>query len=300
VSPSLLNLLLFVLTVGACFALFQAVWRDEAITANRLRREADAQRGRSGRFSALIQQAIDRWPAGSPAGSPGERALSTTLTYAGFRGARASAMFQLVRAALMIGLTLIGIAFAASIGRPVLSIGAMGCALGYILPTLAMRRMATKRQKRIKDELPDVLALLVVSLEAGIGFNEVVKLVGREAERQGQVMGQELSATAAQMTAGRSLEDGLKDLGERTGVDEVKSLAALVIQSEKAGARMAAALRASAELLISQRRLAAEEAANKTAVKMLIPLVFLILPALLLIILGPAIIQILQLFKVAS
>jgi tight adherence protein C len=142
--------------------------------------------------------------------------------------------------------------------------------------------------------------LLVVSLEAGIGFGEVVKLVGREAERQGRVMGQELSATAAHMTAGRNLEDSLKDLGERTGVDEVKSLAALMIQSEKVGARMASALRASAELLNSQRRLAAEEAAHKTAVKMLIPLVFLILLASLLMILGPAIIQILRMFNVAS
>jgi len=251
VSPSLLNLLLFVLTVGACFALFQAVWRDQATVANRLRGEAETQRRISGKFSALVQQVIDRWPAGSPAVSPSKRKLSSILSYAGFRGAKASATFQLVRAALMMGLALIGIAIAASIGKSLLGIGAMGCALGYILPTLAMRRMAIARQRCIKTELPDVLALLVVSLEAGIGFGEVIRLVGREAERQGRVMGQELSATAAQMTAGRSLEDSLKDLGERTGVDEVKSLAALVIQSEKAGARMAPALRASAELLNS-------------------------------------------------
>lgn len=299
-SLSLLNLLLFVLAAGACFALLQAVWRDKATVANRLRREAATQRRISGRFSALVQQAVDRWPAGSPAASPAERSLSSTLTYAGFRGAKANPMFQLFRAALMIGLTLIGIALAASTGKSVLVIGATGCAVGYILPTLAIRRIATARQRRIKAELPDILALLVVSLEAGIGFSEVVKLVGREAERQGRVMGQELSATAAQMTAGRSLEDSLKDLGERTGVEEVKSLAALVIQSEKVGARMAPALRASAELLNSQRRLAAEEAANKTAVQMLIPLVFLILPALMLIILGPAIIQIFRMFVSAS
>jgi Flp pilus assembly protein TadB len=156
----LLNLLLFVLTVGACFALFQAVWRDQATVANRLRGEAETQRRISGKFSALIEQTIDRWPAGSPAASPAERALSTTLTYAGFRGAKAKAMFQLARAALMIGLTLIGIALAASIGKSVLGIGAMGCALGYIVPTLAVRRIATARQRRIKAELPDVLVLL--------------------------------------------------------------------------------------------------------------------------------------------
>ena len=100
-SPSLLNLLLFVLTVGACFALFQAVWRDQATVANRLRGEAETQRRISGKFSALVQQVIDRWPAGSPAVSPSKRKLSSILSYAGFRGAKASATFQLVRAALM-------------------------------------------------------------------------------------------------------------------------------------------------------------------------------------------------------
>ena len=299
-SPSLLNLLLLVLTAGACFALFEAVWQHKAPVAKRLQREAETERRISDRFSTIVEQAINRWPGGSPAARSAERTFSSTLTYAGFRGARASATFQLARVALIIGLTFIGSAFAASIGKSVLGFAAIGCALGYIVPTVAVRRIATARQRRIKAELPDLLALIVVSLEAGIGFGEVVKLVGREVERQGRVMGQELSATAAQMAAGRTLEDSLKDLGERTGVDEVKSLVALLIQSEKVGARMAPALRASAELLNSQRRLAAEEAAHKTAVKMLIPLVFLILPALILIVLGPAIIQILRLFVFAS
>jgi tight adherence protein C len=141
------------------------------------------------------------------------------------------------------------------------------------------------------------LALLVVSLEAGVGMSEAIKMVGRELERQGRVMGQELSATATHVSAGRSMEDALKDLGERTGVDEVKSLVALAIQSEKVGARIAPALRASAELLSSQRRLAAEEAAHKASVKMLFPLVFLILPAMLLIVLGPAMIQMFRMFN---
>jgi tight adherence protein C len=299
-SPLMLYLLLFVLTAGACFALSQVVWQDKNTVDRRLRGEPETQRRISGRVSAVVQQAIDRWPVGPPAESPAGRKLSSTLTYAGFRGARAGALFQLVRGTLMIGLTLVGGAVAVSLGRSLLNIAAMGAVLGYAVPTMAIRQRAKARQRRIKAELSDVLALLVVSLEAGIGFAEVVKLVGREAERQGRVMGQELTATAAQMTAGRSLEDSLRDLGDRTGVDEIKSLVALVIQSEKAGSRMAPALRASAEQINSQRRLAAEEAAHKTAVKMLLPLVLLILPALLLIVMGPAIIQIFRTFSPAS
>jgi tight adherence protein C len=297
VSPLLLYLLLFVLTAGACAALYQAVSRGQGAVANRLRREAQTQRRVSGQLPAVVQRAIDRWPAGPPEGSAAQQKLSSTLVKAGFRNPQAGAIFQLTRVSLMIGFALLGFAVAVSLGGSVPALAAMGSILGYLVPTLVIRRIATARQRRIKAELPDTLALLVVSLEAGIGFSEVVKLVGREVERQGRVMGQELSATAAQMAAGRSLEDSLKELGERTGVDEVKSLVALAIQSEKVGASMAPALRASAEMLNSQRRLAAEEAAHKTAVKMLVPLVFLILPALMLIVLGPAAIQIFRMFS---
>jgi tight adherence protein C len=145
-------------------------------------------------------------------------------------------------------------------------------------------------------ELPDVLTVIVVSLEAGIGVSEVLRLVGRETQRQGKILGRELTMTSAQMAAGMSFEDTLKDFGTRTGVDEIRSLAALLIQSEKIGARLAPALRAAAELLNARRRMSAEEAARKTSIKMLFPLVFFILPAMLLVILGPAVIQLMAVF----
>ena len=297
--PLLLSLLLLVLTAAACFTLYQAVWRNDAAVANRLLGGAAGKRGVSERFSALARRAARR-PSEPQARSATRRKLSSTLTYAGFRSAEAAAVFQIARAALMIGLAVIGAALSAALSKSLFGGAALGCLLGYMLPSLVIRRLARLRQRRISAELPDVLALLVISLEAGIGFNEVIKLVGREAERQGRVLGQELSATAAQMAAGRSLEDSLKDLGERIGIDEVKALVALAIQSNKVGASMAPALRANADLLTSQRRLAAEEAAHKTAVKMLIPLVFLILPAMMLIILGPAAIQIIKMFSAAK
>lgn len=295
-SPLLLYSLVFVLTAAACFTFYRGIWHSEPLIAQRLTGEAHTKRRLAGAVSAVVQQAIDRWPAEQQAASPLERKLPGTLTFAGFRGPRAIATFQVARGSLMIGLALLGVALAVSFGKSVIGIAATMCFLGYVLPTYAIRRIATKRKRRIKAELPDVLALLVVSLEAGVGLSEAVKLVGREVERQGRAMGQELSATSAQMSAGRSTEDSLRDLGERTGVDEVKSLAALAIQSQKAGAQIAPALRASADLLNSQRRLAAEEMAHKAAVKMLIPLVFLILPAMLMIVLGPAALQLLRMF----
>jgi tight adherence protein C len=296
-SPLLLYLLLFALTVAACFTFYRALWHPGISVADRLSSEAETKRRLSGNLSFALQQAIGRWPAKQSIASPAEQKLSSTLSYAGFRSIQAVMLFQLTRGALMIFLTLFGVSMAAAFHKSILGAGAIGCLLGYILPTLIIRRLASARQRRIKAELPDILALLVVSLEAGVGFSEAVKLVGREAERQGRLLGQELSTTAAHMGAGRSLADSLKDLGERNGVEELKTMAALAIQSDKAGAQIAPALRASAELLTSQRRLAAEEAAHKTAVKMLVPLVFLILPAMLLIVLGPAMIQMLRMFN---
>lgn len=295
-SPLLLYSLVFLLTAAACFTFFHGIWHSGAPIAQRLSGEADTRRRLAGAVSAVVQHAVERWPAEQQAASPLERKLPRTLMFAGFRGSRAMATFQVIRGSLMIGLALLGVVLAAWFGKSVIGIAATMCFLGYMIPTYTIRRIATKRKRRIKAELPDVLALLVVSLEAGVGLSEAVKLVGREVERQGRAMGQELAATAAQISAGRSIEDSLKDLGERTGVDEVKSLAALAIQSQKAGAQIAPALRASAELLNSQRRLAAEEMAHKAAVKMLIPLVFLILPAMLMIVLGPAALQLLRMF----
>ncbi len=293
----MLNSLVVILTAVACYSLYRAVGRSDLPVAERLAGEAEAKRRLSGGFSNVLKQAMDRLPTNAANPNSTERKLSTTLTYAGFRSGQAVAAFQLIRGALMIGLALAGLLLAASFGRSVLIAAALGCLLGYLVPTLVIKRLATKRQRRLLLELPDVLSLLVVTLEAGVGWGEAVKLVGREAERQERIMGQELSTTSAQMSAGRSMEDSLKDLGERTGVDEVKSMAALAIQSQKAGAQIAPALRASAELLSSRRRLAAEEMAHKAAVKMLVPLVFLILPAMMMIVLGPAIIQILRMFS---
>jgi len=146
----------------------------------------------------------------------------------------------------------------------------------------------------ITRELPAVLDLLVVSLEAGLSIGDSIRTVGLQVERQGHVLGYELSIVASEMVAGLRLEDCLRNLGERTGVEDLKSVSSLLIQSEKIGGSLGPALRASAEQLVTNRRLRAEEAAQKSAVKMLIPLVLFTLPAMIIVILGPAILQIIR------
>ena len=295
--PTIIDLLVFSLTLLVCLALYQAFSNSRNSVESRLAVDSGETPTRTlpSRFFSLVQ-----WSAGKNTDfrprTPFEQKLDLTLARAGFRRKGAVALFVFLRSALMIGLALLAVSIGALFGKSLLGAAAVGCLLGYALPTFVVERIARNRRRRIFRELPDLLALMVVSLEAGIGIAEVVKLVGIETERQGRVMGAELSATAAQMEAGRGLEDSLHDLGERTGVDEVKSLVALIVQSERVGASLAPALRASADLLNSRRKLAAEESAHKTAVQMLFPLIFLILPAMMLIVLGPAVLQISRIF----
>ena len=170
----------------------------------------------------------------------------------------------------------------------------LGGSAGYMLPYAVLKRLKHRRQLELTRELPAVLDLLVVSLEAGLSIADGIKTVGQYVERQGHILGTELSIAASEMIAGLRLEDSLRNLGDRTGVDDIKSVSSLLIQSEKIGGSLGPALRASADQLVTKRRLRAEETAQKSAVKMLIPLVLFTLPAMIIVILGPAILQILR------
>jgi tight adherence protein C len=296
-DPFVLSILIFTLTLLGGITLSQTLFGTREDLDERL----SIQPGERSKIGAIQTHRLLRWRVRrlreTQAKSAPEQKLPDTLTQAGFRGVESVARFQLGRFAMMVAGVIIGLLFCV-VTRKSWVLGAAGGFLaGYIVPTIVIGRLAKARRRKMTRELPDVLALIVVSLEAGIGVAEVLKLVGRETLRQGHVLGRELALTSAQMAAGMSFEDTLKDFGARTGVDEIRSLAALLIQSEKIGARLAPALRAAADLLNSRRRLAAEEAARKTSIKMLFPLVFFILPAMLLVILGPAVIQLMDVFR---
>jgi tight adherence protein C len=162
------------------------------------------------------------------------------------------------------------------------------------LPSYYVGRRARKRQNAIARQLSDVLDLLVVCVEAGLGLFEAIKIVGTESERQKQEIGRELALVTSEISAGATLGQALRNLAERTAVEDIKPLAATLIQSEQLGAQIAPALHASSDALRTRRRLRAEEAAQRTTIKILFPLVLFVLPAMLLVIVGPAIIQILH------
>jgi tight adherence protein C len=160
--------------------------------------------------------------------------------------------------------------------------------LGHLMANYWLNGQAQKRIRAVTHALPDSLDLMVVCLEAGIGLNAAIARVGEERASFRDPLGNEFRQVAAEMRGGRPREEALHDLGERNGVEDLKSLTALVIQSHKLGASMAKTLRSHADLLRTKRRQRAEEAARKLPIKVLIPLATLLLPPLFVVVVGPA------------
>jgi tight adherence protein C len=228
---------------------------------------------------------------------PRQRRVAAALAHAGYLGMDKLAIFGLIQVVVGGVFALLGTWVAWGNGSTGIDVGIVFGIVGYILPLTVLRRMGRKRLIRIARELPAILDLMIVCLEAGLGLAEAVRLVGREAERYGQVLGTEFGVAAAEMSTGVALGDSLRNLADRSGSDELKNLAALIVQSDQMGTRLGPALRASGEQFAAKRRSRAEEKAQRSAVHMLFPLVTLILPAMLIVILGPAVIQVMAVFR---
>jgi tight adherence protein C len=227
--------------------------------------------------------------------SPRAIKLNQALAQAGYRKGESYYQVHYLTIALAIlgGLAGYGVA---AIGFPErtqpLMVGLLGASAGFLVPTYYVRYKARARRIAITGQLADALDLLVVSVEAGLGISEAIKVVGEEAEHQKQEIGREFSLVAADMSAGATMGEALRALAVRTGVEDLKPLAATLIQSEKLGSRIGPALRASSDSLRERRRLRAEEAAHKMTIKMVFPLGLLVLPAMIMLSAGPALIQV--------
>jgi tight adherence protein C len=167
----------------------------------------------------------------------------------------------------------------------------LGC-VGFYLPKLVLGHLKSTRQKEIFLTLPDALDLLVVCVESGLGLDAALRKVTEEMKGHAKVMCEELALANLQLQMGRPRREVLHDLGVRTGVDDVKSLAAILIQADRFGASIAQALRVQSDSMRTRRRQIAEEKAAKTAVKLIFPLVLFIFPAIFVVLCGPAAIQI--------
>ncbi len=159
-------------------------------------------------------------------------------------------------------------------------------ALGYMLPVVLLGRQITARKKAITKALPDALDLLCISVEAGLAFDLALQ---RVADKWDDELSREFRRVLKDMQLGRSRREALKDLADRTGVDDVKTFTAAVIQADQLGVSMSKILRIQSDQMRVRRRQRAEELAQQAPIKMLFPMVFLIFPALFVVILGPAV-----------
>lgn len=217
------------------------------------------------------------------------------LIQAGFRHPMSYTVYFWVRAVLPASLFILGLVFGKAIGmenQKIFLLGALGLLFGFLFPIAFLRWKIRKRQEEITDYLPDALDLLVVCVEAGLGLNAAFVKISEEFKLSSPTLSEEFDIVNREMVAGKPRIDALRSLSERTGVEEVKSLVAMLIQTEKLGTSLAQSLRVHSDSLRTKRRQRAEEAAAKTTIKLVFPLVFLLFPALFVVILGPGIIQI--------
>jgi len=243
-------------------------------------------------YGRAILDGLKRVGRVAPHSSKETGKLQQKLIYAGYRSHEALIVFFGIRlgfALLMFLLLSSGILIRAN-----LMFALSACAVGYLLSSMVLGRLAQRRQHRIRLGLPDALDLLVVSVEAGLGLDQAIQRVGEELHFAHPDLAYELRMINLELRAGKARSEALRNLATRTGVDDIESLVALLVQTDKFGTSVAQSLRVHSETVRTKRRQRAEEAAAKTGVKMVFPLVFCIFPAIWVVTIGPAAIKFVQ------
>lgn len=220
--------------------------------------------------------------------------LRQSLVEAGFRSENAVVVYLSIRAASAILFLILGG------GISVYMYGATQAAMirllvigatGFYLPILGLRILGNKRKQQIFLGLPDALDLMVVCVEAGLGLDQAMRRVAQEMKKSYRTVADEFGLCNLHLQMGRAKGQVLQDLGQRTGVDDLRALASILIQADKFGSSVATALRVQSESMRTRRQQIAEEKAAKTAVKLIFPLVLFIFPGIFVVLVGPAGIQ---------
>jgi tight adherence protein C len=223
--------------------------------------------------------------------------LRRRLTEAGFRNETAVGIFLGLKfIGLIIGLTFSGgtALFTVGLTQKALFYTVLASAGMFYLPDAIVWLIARHRKDSIFLGLPDVLDLLVVCVEAGLGLDQAMRKVSEEMKKSCRLLSEEFALCNFHLQMGKARNEVLQDLGDRTGVDDLRSLAAILIQADKFGSSVAQALRVQSDSMRTRRRQLAEEKAAKTAVKLIFPLVIFIFPAIFVVLVGPAAITIIN------
>ena len=234
--------------------------------------------------------------------------LADLLAKAGYPGGLGVGQLQAVRLLLAGGCGLVLLMFGVTLrlvfgsnqltSAPMLLLSFMaGAVIGYVSLPFVLRRLIKKRQREISKQLPDVLDLITIAVEAGMGFDAAMDRVG---QRYVGAMGEELVRTNNEIRMGRPWNDAMRDLGDRTGVEDLRSLVTALLQSRELGVNLANVLQAQSLRLREERARRAREAAQKTPTKIIFPLVGCIFPTLFIVLMGPAVLKAMKQIKEAG
>jgi len=226
--------------------------------------------------------------------------LHKRLIQAGIYNERATSIFYGFKMGLLLVLPVVVLIFwwGQTVHRGMLiAIIAAVFFLGYMLPDIILDKLVKSRQNKIRAALPDTLDLMVVCVEAGQGLNAAIKRVSDDLMESSPIIARELLLVNLEIMAGLEREQALKNLGERTGVDDLISLCNILIQSDRFGTSIGQALRTQSDYMRIARQKKLEELAAKTPVKLVFPLLLFIFPAIMVVVLGPAIIRISAFFS---
>jgi tight adherence protein C len=285
-----LAIVLFLTIAAVAFTFGAAVYAPSSVIGSRLR-SLGFQKSQKPPRPALkerLEQALDPLSKALPL-SPSEVSRARGwLIQAGYRDARHLSLY--VGSRVLLALVGMGIVVAVSgFNSLPLMVGVGG--LGFFLPRFILKRMIKERQHRIKIALPDALDLTVICVEAGLALDQALLRVGEDLRHVHPELSNEFQMVNLEMRAGKPRIEALHNLAARTGADDIRALVGTLVQTDRFGTSIAQALRVHSDSLRTERRQRAEEQAAKTTIKMVLPLVLFILPSILIVTLGPAMIQ---------
>lgn len=234
--------------------------------------------------------------------APKEQSKYTRMLVAA--GMKKESLYLFIGSKVALGLALPGIyvlAYALPKGilmepEPLLYVAGLAI-IGFLLPSIWLTRKVKNRQIEIFHTLPDILDLLTVCVEAGLGIDSALNRTCENPQFEGNPLAEELRIATREIRAGKPRSDALRDMADRTMVEDVKAFVTMLVQTERFGTSLSLALRVHSESLRTKRRQIAEEKAAKTAVKILFPLIFFIFPALMITLIGPAYFKLMDIFK---
>jgi tight adherence protein C len=293
--PLLLSIVLFFAIAAIVFAFGAAAVMPSSVLGSRLR-EIGWQRPKTQAKPAIrerMQQALDPLSRALPLSPTDVSQTRLWLIQAGYRNAQHVTIYRGLRV-LFAALGFLSVFLFTGFDSPMLLVGLTG--FGFFIPRFLLKKKLAERQRRIRLGLPDGLDLTVICVEAGLSLDQAMMRVGQDLSHAHPELSAEFHLFDLETRAGKPRVEALRNLAERTGVDDIRSLVGTLIQTDRFGTSVAQALRVHSDSLRTERRQRAEEQAAKTTVKMIIPLVLFVMPSLIFVTVGPAVIQLMHIF----